>query len=138
MDSTIKGRNMTIGRRLESQVNRKLDQVLRHIPAADDVRVEITHEPTRSQQERYLVQMSFSIKGNVIRAECRGPSPIVAMHGSAARLNQLVARFKGQVYRSQRTRNYLSVGELQAAEAFELDRELARELMPEEEPAIVQ
>ena len=109
-----------------------------HIPAAEDVRVEITFEPTRSHQERYLVQLSFSMKGNVIRAERRGPSPVVALHGAVARLDQLVARFKGQVYRSLRTRNNLSVSELQAAEAFELDRELARELMPEEETALAQ
>ena len=138
MTATIKGRNMNVGRRLEAQVNRKLDQVLRHIPAADDVRVEFTYEPTRSQQERYLVQLSFDVKGNVIRAERRGPSPVVAMHGAVARLDQLAARFKGQVYRSQRTRNHLSLGELQAAEAFELDRELARELLPEEETALAQ
>ena len=138
MESTIKGRNMNVSRRLEGQVNRKLDQVLRHIPAAEDVRVEITFEPTRSHQERYLVQLSFNIKGNVIRAERRGPSPNVALHGAVSRLDQLVARFKGQVYRSLRTRNNLSVGELQAAEAFELDRELARELMPEEETALAQ
>ena len=138
MVALIKGRNMNVSRRLETQVNRKLDQVLRHIPAAEDVRVEITHEPTRSHQERYWVQLSFDIKGNVIRAERRGPSPVVALHGAAARLDQLTARFKGQVYRSQRTRSNLSVGELQAAEAFELDRQLARELLPEEEEALVQ
>ena len=138
MDSTIKGRNMNVGRRLEAQVNRKLAQVLRHIPAADDIRVEFTYEPTRSQQERYLAQLSFSIKGTVIRAERRGPSAIVAMHGATARLDQLASRFKGQVYRSQRARNHLSFGELQAAEAFELDRELARDMMPEEDAALVQ
>lgn len=137
MVALIKGRNINVSRRLEAQVNRKLDQVLRHIPAADDVRVEITHEPTRSHQERYLVQLSFDIKGNVVRAERRGPSPVVALHGAAARLDQLAARFKGQVYRSLRTRSNFSVGELQAAEAFELDRQLARELLPEEE-ALVQ
>ena len=138
MDLIIEGRNMNVGRGLEAQVSRKVGQVLRHLPAADDVRVELTYEPTRSRQEQYLAQLSVGVKGTVIRAERRGPAAIAAVHGAADRLDQLAARFKGQVYRSQRTRNNLSVGELQAAEAFELDRELARELLPEEEGALAQ
>ena len=129
---------MVVGRRLVVQVSRKLDQVLRHLPAAEDPRVELTFEPTRSRQERYLAQLSFNIKGTVLRAERRGPSAIAAVHGAATRLEQLAARFKGQVYRSQRTRNSVSVGEVQAAEAFELDRELARELVDEGNAALVQ
>ena len=138
MEAKIVGRNMVVSRRLESQVNRKLDQVLRHIPAAEDPRVELTFEPTRSRQERYLVQLSFNVKGTVLRSEHRGPSSIVATHGAAAKLEQLAARFKGQVYRSQRNRNNVSVSEHQAAEAFDLDRDLAREFVDEGSAALVQ
>ena len=138
MDVRIEGRNMVIGRRLEAQVNRKLGQVLRHLPSAEDPRVELTYEPTRSRQERYLARISFNVKGTVLRAERRGPSSIAAVHGSAAKLEQLAARFKGQVYRSQRTRNTMSVSEMQAAEALELDQELARQFVDEDDPALVQ
>jgi 23S rRNA pseudouridine2605 synthase len=133
MDLRIEGRNMVVGRRLEAQVKRKLDQVLRHIPAAEDVRLEITHEPTRSRQESYLAQLSFNVKGTVIRSERRGSSAIVATHGAATRLDQLAARFKGQVYRSQRTHSCVSLSEQQAAEALEEDMELARQHLPNEE-----
>lgn len=127
MELRIEGRNLNIGRRLEASVSRKCDQVARHLPAATFANVEITFEPTSSQQERYLAQVSLDVKGTILRAERRGSSAVNAVSAAVARLDQLAARFKGQVYRSQRTRNYLSLGEQQAQEAFEEDRELALE-----------
>ena len=125
MEIKIEGRNLNIGRRLEASVSRKCDQVARHLPAATFASVVVTYEPTRSQQERYLAQVSLDVKGTILRAERRGSSAGNAVSAAIARLDQLASRFKGQVYRSLRTRNYLSLGEQQAAEAFEQDRELA-------------
>ena len=138
MDTKIALRNMEPDRTLEAQVARKFDQVLRHIPAAEGPRVELTFEPTRSRQERYLAQLSFNVKGTVLRSEQRGSTAIDAVHGATNKLEQLASRFKGQVYRSQRTRNSVSVGELQAAEALEQDMELAREYVDEGSSALVQ
>ena len=131
MELKIEGRNLQISQRLQMHIARKLGQVGRHLPAATTAVVEITSEPTRSHQERIQVQVSLNVKGAIIRAERRGPSAIAALNAAAARLDQSAARFKGQVYRSQRARQYLSVGEQQAAEMFESDRELAREFAPE-------
>ncbi len=136
MELKIDSRNFNLGRRLDSLVTRKMEQSLRRLPAVDDARVEIIHEPTRGRQERYLAKLSFNIRGTVIRAERRGPSALAAVHSAAGSLDKLAARFKGQVYRSQRTRDHVSIGHLQADEAFELDRELARDLLPEDETAL--
>ena len=133
MDIKIEGRNVDIGRRLQAHISRKMDHLVRHMPAATAARVEVILEPTRSRQERYLVQVSLSIKGTVVRAESRGPSAIATLNSAAARLDQKAARFKGQVYRSQRSHASLSLAEFQAAESFEEDRELARELLSNEE-----
>ena len=136
MDIRIDSRNFNLGRRLDSLVNRKMEQSLRRLPAVDDARVEITLEPTRTRQERYLAKLSVTIRGTVIRAERRGPSALSAVHSASGSLDKLAARFKGQVYRSQRTRDHVSIGRLQADEAFELDRELARDLLAEDETAL--
>ncbi len=136
MELKIESRNFNLGRRLDALVTRKMEQLLRHLPAADEARVEIIHEPSRSREERYLARASVNIKGTVIRAERRGPSALSATHSAAATLDKLAARFKGQVYRSQRTRDHVSLGQLQAAEAFELDRELARDLLAEDEASL--
>ena len=133
MDLKIDGRNVNIGRRLQAHVDRKLGQIVRHLPAATDAKVEITFEPTRSQGERYLAQLDLNVKGALLRAEGRGPAAASAVSAAAGRLDLLAGRFKGQVYRSQRARNYLSLAEQQAADAFEQDRELAREFLPEAE-----
>jgi ribosome-associated translation inhibitor RaiA len=128
----IEGRNFTPGRQLEGLINRKMEQLLRHLPAVDEARVEIIHEPTQGRQERYLAKMSVNIKGTVIRAERRGPSARSATHSAGGALDKLAARFKGRVYRSQRTRDHISLGQLQADETFRLDRELAQELLPDD------
>ena len=131
MELRIEGRNLNIGRRLETSISRKCSQVERHLPAAGFANVEITFEPTRSQQERYLAQISLDVKGTILRAERRGSSALSAVSAAAARLDQMVSRFKGQVYRSQRGRSYVSLGEQQAADSFEQDLELAQ-LYPED------
>lgn len=133
MELKIESRNFNLGRRLDELVSRKMEQVLRHLPAVDDASVEIILEPTRGRQERYLAKISVNIRGTIIRSEGRGISALSAAHSAIVTLDRLAARFKGQVYRSQRTREHVSIGQLQAAEAFELDRELARDLMPEDE-----
>ena len=136
MEIKVESRNFNLGRRLDGLVTRKMEQLLRHLPAVDEARVDISHEPTRGRQERYLAKVSVSVKGTVIRAERRGPSALAATHSAAGALDKLAARFKGQVYRSQRTRDHVSIGQLQADEAFELDRELARDLLPEDEAVL--
>ena len=137
MELRIECRNFNLGRRLDTLVTRKVEQLLRHLPDVDDVRVEITHEPTRSRQERYQAKLIVNVRGRVIRAERRGPSALSAVHSAGSTLDKLAARFKGQVYRSLRTRDQVSIGQLQADEALELDRELAQEFLAEEDPAIV-
>ena len=136
MEIKVESRNFNLGRRLDGLVTRKMEQLLRHLPAVDEARVDISHEPTRGRQERYLAKVSVSVKGTVIRAERRGPSALAATHSAAGALDKLAARFKGQVYRSQRTRDHVSIGQLQADEAFELDRELARDLLPDDEAVL--
>ena len=86
MELKIESRNFNLGRRLDALVTRKMEQLLRHLPAADEARVEIIHEPSRSREERYLARASVNIKGTVIRAERRGPSALSATHSAAATL----------------------------------------------------
>ena len=130
MEVRIEGRNLAIGQRLRLHIIRKLAPVERHLPSATEALVELTSEPTRSQQERALVQISLSVNGVVLRAERRGPTALAAVNGAVASLGQAVTRYKGHAYRSLRSRQYLSIGEQQAADMFESDRELARELLP--------
>ncbi len=137
MQVQIVGRNVDIDAQLEIRISRKMNEVARHLPAITSIHVELTAEPTRSRQERFLAQISLNIKGAFLRSEQRGPSALAAVHAASQRLDQLASRFKGQVYRSQRSHSYISVAEQQAADAFEADRELAREYLPESEAELV-
>lgn len=133
MELIVEGRNLEINQRLQRHVARKLGQIGRHLPAATAAIAEITAETTRSCQERFRAQISLTVKGAIIRTEGRGASAIAAVNAAAARLDHSAARFKAHAYRSQRARQYLSLGEQQAADRFESDRELARRMAPEPE-----
>ena len=128
MDLKLVGRNLEISQRLRQHITRKLEQIERHLPAAAGALVEVTAQPTRSQGERILVQVSLQVNGATIRAEGRGAGAMAAVNMAAARLGPATARYKSHAYRSQRARQYLSLGQQQAADFYELDRELAREL----------
>ena len=131
MDIRIEGRNLEVNERLRHHVERKLGQLERHLLAASEAVVELSSEPTRVQQQKVLCQISLHVNGAVLRAECRGINSLVAVTGAVARLDQAVSRYKGHAYRSQRSRNYLSIGEQQANEILDADRELALEVAPE-------
>ena len=136
MELKITSHNFSLDARMEELVSRKIRQALRRLPPTAEARVDVTSDSARPSHARFLVKLSVQIKGRVIRAECRGASALAAVHGAVGRLDNLTDRFKGQVYRSQRSRDQVSIAQTQADEALELDRELALSL-PEEELAAI-
>lgn len=127
MELKVEGRNLEINGELRGQLERKLAAVERHLPAAGEATVEVTYERTRAQGERVLVQAAVSVKGQLLRAEQRGPTATAAINAAVDSLNLAAARYKGRAYRSSRARQRVSVGRQQANDRDELDRELARQ-----------
>jgi len=74
MQIIIKGRQMEITPRLRQHVERKVERLSRFLPG--DVRIEVTvaEEQTRSNRDRYSVQLALSSSSHPIRSEVSADS----------------------------------------------------------------
>ncbi len=102
MDLNIQGRNIEITRSMKEHVAAKLDSLDRHLPAIIRAEVEMSTEPTRSQQDRVVVQMSLNVGGDLLRAQRRAANARAAVNATADALDRQLKRWKSQHYRSER------------------------------------
>lgn len=102
MELNIQGRNIEITRSMKEHVTAKLASLDRHLPALTRAEVEMASEPTRSQQDRVVVQVSLQVGGDLLRAQRRAASARAAVNAAADALDRQVNRWKAQTYRSQR------------------------------------
>ncbi len=102
MDLNIQGRNIEITRSMKEHVAAKLASLDRHLPSITRAEVEMASEPTRSQQDRVVVQVSLTVGGDLLRAQRRAASARAAVNAAAEALDRQVNRWKAQTYRSER------------------------------------
>ena len=102
MDLHIQGRNIEITRSMKEHVAAKLGALDRHLPSIGRAEVEMASEPTRSQQDRVVVQVSLTVGGDLLRAQRRAPNARAAVNAAADALDRQVNRWKAQTYRSER------------------------------------
>ena len=102
MDLNIQGRNIEITRSMKEHVAAKLASLDRHLPSITRAEVEMASEPTRSQQDRVVVQVSLTVGGDLLRAQRRAASARAAVNAAADALDRQVNRWKAQTYRSER------------------------------------
>lgn len=102
MDLHIQGRNIEITRSMKEHVAAKLGALDRHLPSIGRAEVEMASEPTRSQQDRVVVQVSLTVGGDLLRAQRRAGSARAAVNSAVDALDRQVNRWKAQTYRSER------------------------------------
>ena len=102
MDLHIQGRNIEITRSMKEHVAAKLGALDRHLPSVGRAEVEMASEPTRSQQDRVVVQVSLTVGGDLLRAQRRAGSARAAVNSAVDALDRQVNRWKAQTYRSER------------------------------------
>ncbi len=102
MDLNIQGRNIEITRSMKEHVAAKLASLDRHLPAISRAEVEMATEPTRSQQDRVVVQVSLNVGGDLLRAQRRAANARAAVNATADALDRQLKRWKSQHYRSER------------------------------------
>ncbi len=102
MDLHIQGRNIEITRSMKEHVAAKLGSLDRHLPSIGRAEVEMASEPTRSQQDRVVVQVSLTVGGDLLRAQRRAPNARAAVNSAVDALDRQVNRWKAHTYRSER------------------------------------
>ena len=116
MELKINTRNLEINDRVRQHIAEKLGRINRHIPGIGEVVVEVASEPTRSQQDRIVVQVTLDVNGAILRGEQRASSTTAAINSVAEVLDRRIERYKSRAYRSERARQQASLRIQQAEE----------------------
>ena len=131
MDLNIKTKNLEINAQVRDHIERKLGQLNRHLPGISRVTVELTSEPTRSQRDRIVAQVTLDVGGSVLRAEQRSSSTTEAINSVAEVLDRRIERYKSHAYRSERARQNVPLRTQQAEDLSQTVSEETRGMLPD-------
>jgi putative sigma-54 modulation protein len=121
-------RGMESADRVKKYINDKLVRTVRALPNLRRASAEVSFEGTRSAEQRYVVQVTLSANGTILRAESRGPDPRLAVDQVNDVLDRRIRDWKDQVYFRKRKQGAAY------KEAVEMER--AR-LLPEDESGLI-
>ena len=116
MELLIKGKNLDVEEAAGKYIRDKFNRLERHLPDIDEVKVELSRESTKAADNRYVVQVTLSSHGTLLRGEERAGNLFSAVDSVVDVLNRRIERFKGKHYRSKR-RDKSSIKQLGAEQA---------------------
>ena len=114
MELNITAKNVNVNQQLRGHIERKFGGLIRHLPAISSVNVELSSQPTRSQNDRMAAQVTLNVGGSVLRAEQRAGNAVEAINLVAGVLDRRIERYKSRTYRSERARQVVPLGAQQA------------------------
>ena len=104
MNLRIQSRNLNVNDTLRSHIQNKVSRLERHLPAIDNITVDLAEDNARAQDKRFVVQITINVNGTTLRGEERGPNATVALNLVIDVMARRVEKFKGKTYRSKRAR----------------------------------
>lgn len=107
MDIKIHGRNVDISNDIQSYVDKKFNRLSRHLPQMLDATAEIKRTSSRAGDDRIAVQITLTVKGQVLRAQRRGSTVREAVDTAVDVMDRQIRRYKGRRYRSNQQRKSL-------------------------------
>ena len=107
MEIKIHGRSLEITDDIQSYVDKKFNRLSRHLPQMLDATAEIKRTSSRSGDDRFVVQLTLMVKGQVLRAQRRGSTVSEAVDTAVDVMDRQIRRYKGRRYRSKQERKSL-------------------------------
>ena len=109
VDVNIFSRNISVGKNLEDQIQRKVSGLDRYLDDIVEARVDLASTNARSAEEREVVQITVQGKGFILRAEERSSDSVSALNMAVDTIQNRIKRFKGK--RSQRWKQGVDLSE---------------------------
>ena len=103
----VQGRDIEITDDIQSYVGKKFNRLSRHLPQMLDATAEIKRTSSRSGDDRIVVQLTLTVKGQVLRAQRRGSTVSEAVDTAVDVMDRQIRRYKGRRYRSNQHRKSL-------------------------------
>jgi len=98
MELVIKSKNLEIPEAAKQYIQRKFSTIDRHLGTIAEAEVMVAKEMTKARGDRYVVQVTISSKGPLIRGEERGPDLFVAVDNVSDVIDRQIERYKGRRY----------------------------------------
>ncbi|HXX59500.1 MAG TPA: ribosome-associated translation inhibitor RaiA [Dehalococcoidales bacterium] len=102
MELKITGHNVEILPTVRTYLEKKLNKLNRHLPNLDIVKVDLTEQPTKSREQRFISQITLDVMGTLLRAEERAETLTAAIDLSVPALDRQIEKFKGKGYRKSK------------------------------------
>jgi len=103
MELQINGRNMELTERLDEYVRRKVNKLDRYLPTIAHVRMDLSHENTRSAGDSQVAQLTIrGERGVILRTEERTGDMFASIDAVLDKMYRQIARYKGKRRRTRR------------------------------------
>ncbi len=131
-------KNIELNSQSNDYIQKKFQRLERHIKPVPDAKLEVSLTSSRSQADRFVVQLTLTGKGYTLRAQERGPNLFAAVDTVTDVMDRQIRRYKGKAYRTEQARRAGKAGSLDetgpAADAAGLEDVDADDLL---EPRVV-
>lgn len=122
MQLLIKGKNLEVTDAVRAHVNKKLSRLDRYLDTISQTEVEISREKTRAATDRYVVEVTMTANGTILRGEEKSGDIHSAVDTVVDVMQRRLTRFKERLHRRGRGSARSTEGEGEAAEGW-LDEE---------------
>ena len=96
MATNIHCKNLQISQESRSHIEKKIDKFHRFLPNIGEAHVELVQEKTKSNQDRFVAQITVRADRKYLRAEERNQDLWTAFDIAADKLNSQIVRYKGK------------------------------------------
>lgn len=96
MQIIVKGRNIEITQSLQDYATKRAGRLSRYMPEADEVRIELARENTRSSEQRHIAQITIQSSKTILRAEEHTNDMYAAIDNVIEKINRRIARYRGK------------------------------------------
>lgn len=136
MQLEIRDKNTELGEQFRTIVEDKTSRLARYLDNIKTVTVEITHKKAHHPTQSYVVQMTLTVNGHMLRAEERAPDPRAALDSALDVMQRQIIRYKERLYTRGRNTVAKEVTLRSAMNGQQLEPEAAPATVAEE-PRIV-
>lgn len=105
MEVFLEGRNYEISETASDYIEKKVGKLSRRLRTIDKVKVEITSEPTKDADSRFVAQVTASVRDTLLRAEQRAADLYTAINSAVDAMEGQLERYKGKRYETKRRAN---------------------------------
>lgn len=130
MDLKVHGRNVDVTDWIEEYVDKKVGKLSKFLPTVNEARVELTHNATRSADDRYTAQITMWSNGQILRAEESTSDIFASIDASVDKMARQIRRFKGRRYEGKRRAGAAANAEAELAAALAEEEEAEEEEAP--------